>query len=69
MGLVERRKIKELQETTFPDRVKEIEEICGKGIPYEVDRESLTDPASRASFSARSQQQRALTHVISIDTK
>lgn len=41
MGLVERRKIKELQETTFPDRVKEIEEICGKPISYEVDWDSL----------------------------
>ena len=29
MGLNERRKIKELQEVTFPGRVKEIEEICG----------------------------------------
>jgi len=27
MGLNERRKIKELQDTTFPGRVKEIEEI------------------------------------------
>lgn len=32
MGLVERRMIKELQETTFPGRVKEIEEICGKEV-------------------------------------
>ena len=30
MGLNERRKIKELQDVTFPGRVKEIEEICGK---------------------------------------
>ena len=37
MGLNERRKIKELQETTLPGRVKEIEEICGKPIEYEVD--------------------------------
>ena len=35
MGLTERRKIKEMQETTFPGRVKEIEEICGVPIPYE----------------------------------
>ena len=27
MGLNERRKIKELQENTFPERVKEIEEM------------------------------------------
>ena len=32
MGLNERRKIKELQETTFPAREKEIEEICGKAV-------------------------------------
>ena len=37
MGISKRRKIKELQEVTFPGRVKEIEEICGKAIPYEVD--------------------------------
>ena len=43
MGLNERRKIKELQEVTFPGRVKEIEEICGAPIPYEVDWDSLSD--------------------------
>ena len=50
MGLNERRKIKELQETTFPERVKEIEEICGKAIPYEVDWESLADDAEGLNF-------------------
>ena len=50
MGLNERRKIKELQETTFPGRVKEIEEICGKAIPYEVDWESLADDAEGLNF-------------------
>ncbi len=50
MGLNERRKIKELQETTFPERVKEIEEICGKGIPYEVDWESFADDAEALNF-------------------
>ena len=50
MGLNERRKIKELQETTFPDRVKEIEEICGLAIPYEVDWESLADDAEGLNF-------------------
>ena len=43
MGLTERRKIKELQDTTLPGRVKEIEEICGKPIPYEVDWDSFED--------------------------
>ena len=43
MGLIERRKIKELQEETLPGRIKEIEEICGRPIPYEVDWESFAD--------------------------
>lgn len=50
MGLNERRKIKELQDTTFPGRVKEIEEICGKPIPYEVDWASLQDDAEALNF-------------------
>lgn len=37
MGLEERRRIKELQEVTLPGRVREIEEICGAPIPYDVD--------------------------------
>lgn len=50
MGLNERRKIKELQEVTFPGRVLEIQEICGKAIPYEVDWESLADDAEGLNF-------------------
>jgi len=50
MGLNERRKIKELQEVTFPARVKEIEEICGKAIPYEIDWDSLADDAEALNF-------------------
>ncbi|MGC4045691.1 MAG: hypothetical protein QM758_18015 [Armatimonas sp.] len=50
MGLVERRKIKELQDTTLPERVKEIEEICGKPIPYEVDWASLEDDLQGLNF-------------------
>jgi hypothetical protein len=50
MGLEERRKIKELQEVTIPDRVKEIEEICGKAIPYDVDWPSLADDAEGLKF-------------------
>ena len=50
MGLNERRKMKELQETTFPQRVKEIEEICGIPIPYEVDWDSLADDAQGLNF-------------------
>lgn len=50
MGLAERRKIKELQEATLPGRVREIEEICGAPIPYEVDWESLADDAEGLNF-------------------
>src|SRR5258705_13865367 len=50
MGLNERRKIKELQDVTFPGRVKEIEEICGVAIPYEVDWESLVDDAEGLNY-------------------
>ncbi len=50
MGLNERRMIKELQDVTFPERVKEIEEICGKAIPYDVDWESLADDAPGLNF-------------------
>src|SRR6266700_4035187 len=50
MGLEERRKIKELQDVTLPGRVKEIEEICGKAIPYEVDWDSLADDADGLNF-------------------
>ncbi len=50
MGLAERRKIKELQDVTFPARTKEIEEICGKAIPYDVDWESLADDGEALNF-------------------
>ena len=50
MGLNERRKIKELQETVRPGRVKEIEEICGAPIPYEVDWDSLADDMEGLNF-------------------
>ena len=50
MGLEERRRMKELQEVTFPERVREIEEICGKPIPYEVDWDSLANDAAGLNF-------------------
>jgi hypothetical protein len=50
MGLNERRKIEELKTTTFPGRVKEIEEICGQAIPYEVDWPSLADDMEALNF-------------------
>ena len=50
MGLDERRRIKELQEVTIPERVREIEEICGTPIPYEIDWESLANDAAGLNF-------------------
>lgn len=50
MGLNERRKVKELQDTTLPGRTKEIEEICGKAIPYEVDWASIQDDGAGLNF-------------------
>ena len=50
MGLAEKRKMKALQDVTFPDRVREIEEICGVAIPYEVDWNSLADDADALNF-------------------
>jgi hypothetical protein len=41
MGLNEKRKAKEIQDTVLPSRVKEIEEITGVAIPYEVDWDSF----------------------------
>ena len=50
MGLDERRRIKELQETTLPGRVQEIAEICGVAIPYEVDWTSLENDAAGLNY-------------------
>ncbi|HEY1756713.1 MAG TPA: hypothetical protein VGG72_15165 [Bryobacteraceae bacterium] len=50
MGLPEKRKIKELQDVTFPGRVKEIEEIVGVAIPYEIDWDSLADDGEALNF-------------------
>ena len=50
MGLNERRKIKELQDVTLPGRVKEIEEICGAAIPYDVDWDSFADDLEGLNF-------------------
>lgn len=50
MGLEERRRVKELQDVTLPERVKEIAEICGAPIPYEVDWESIKDDATALNF-------------------
>ena len=50
MGLNERRKIKELQDVTFPERTREFEEICGCPVRYEVDWESFADDLEALNF-------------------
>lgn len=50
MGLAERRKIKELQDEVLPAREREIAEICGSPIPYEVDWTSLDHDAQALNF-------------------
>ncbi len=50
MGLAERRKIKDLQDNTFQDRAREIEEITGIAIPYEVDWDSFADDMEALHF-------------------
>lgn len=50
MGLNERRAMKELQDVTFPERVREIEEICGASIDYEVDWSTLENDSEALRF-------------------
>lgn len=50
MGLNERRKVEELKRDVFPGRVLEIEEICGKAIPYEIDWVSISDDATALNY-------------------
>ncbi len=50
MGLPERRKVKELQDSTLPERSREIAEICGQAVPYEVDWASIENDAQALNF-------------------
>ena len=50
MGLAERRKIKEIQDNVLPGRVKEIAEICGAEIPYDIDWDSFNDDLQGLNF-------------------
>ncbi len=50
MGLAERRKIKELTDTTIPEREKELLEITGSPIRYEIDWDSLANDAEGLNF-------------------
>ena len=50
MGLLERRKIQELQNEVLPQRSQEIADICGRAVPYEVDWASLEQDAQALNF-------------------
>ena len=50
MGLTERRKMKTLQEEVLPEREREIAEICGTAIPYDVDWASFEQDATALEF-------------------
>jgi hypothetical protein len=56
MALETKRKIKDLTDNVLPGRVKEIEEICGAPIPYEVDW---------ASFGSATTWKRSISSTIS----
>jgi hypothetical protein len=50
MGLEERRKIKEYQDTIIPERTQELAEIVGGAIPYEIDWDTFADDAEALRF-------------------
>lgn len=50
MGLAERRKIKELTDITIPEREKELLEITGSPIRYEIEWDSLANDAEGLNF-------------------
>ena len=50
MGLEEKRKIKEYQDTIVPGRRKELAELTGCDIAYEVDWDSFTDDLTAINF-------------------
>ena len=50
MGLLERRKIQELQDVILPQRSQEIADICGTAVPYDVDWDSLAHDAQALNF-------------------
>jgi hypothetical protein len=50
MGLNERRKMKELQTESFPERTAELTEITGGTIAYDVDWDSFSDDLEGLNF-------------------
>jgi hypothetical protein len=50
VGLVERRKIKEIEDTIIPGRMADFVEICGKEIPCQIDWESFDGDMEGLNF-------------------
>jgi len=50
MGLEERRKIKELQDTTLPERTQELKEITGSDITYDIDWDTFANDSEALRF-------------------
>jgi hypothetical protein len=50
VGLNEKRKLKEHQEKTVPERTAELAEICGTQIPYEIEWDSFADDLEALNF-------------------
>ena len=50
MGLQERQKIKEYQDKIVPDRRKELAELSGSDIAYDVDWDSFSDDLTAITF-------------------
>jgi len=50
MGLLEKRKIKELQDVTLPERTAELTEITGGSISYDIDWASFSDDLEGLNF-------------------
>ncbi|MCW3053810.1 MAG: hypothetical protein JWN14_2980 [Chthonomonadales bacterium] len=50
MGLNERRKMKELQTETFPERTAELLEITGSPVVYDVDWDSFSEDLEALNF-------------------
>lgn len=50
MGLEERRKIKEIQDTVLPERTAELKEITGADIAYDIDWDSFANDKEGLNF-------------------
>jgi hypothetical protein len=50
MGLIEKRKMKELQDKTVPERTAELAEITGAAIQYDVKWDSFADDLEALNF-------------------